>query len=279
MRAHRSHSQLNSYLKCGWSYYLQKVARKPESPCVWLAAGKAFHSATERYDRQYVTTDDDMTDLELDVWRDVFTDEFERELDDIRAIYPDESTWRRAGRPTKDKPNKEDITWWHTAGREMLVDYIKWREDYADVWELASINGEPAIEVEVIEPLGGIPMKGWIDRVFRSKIDGRLVVVDLKSGSRTPASPMQLATYSVQLEPMLGGEQVLWGAWYDARKGSLGEPINLARWSEPLLGKVYTDLDRGITAGIFLPNIDSHCNNCGVAKFCIFNGGREDAAA
>lgn len=271
MRAHRSHSQLNAYQRCGHAYYLQRVARKPELPSVWLPAGKAFHTATEEFDRAVVFNDP----LEVENWEDVFTDAFEAELEIQRKLFPDEKKWRAAGRVTKEKPNKEDVLWWHTFGRELMVKYIDWRITSADVWEIATVNGELGVEVEVTSPLGGVPMKGWVDRLLRSKLDGRLVVVDLKSGSRTPTSPMQLATYSIQLEELLS-EPVLWGAWYNARAGALDEPINLSRWTAQLLGTVYSDLDRGIEQKIFLPNIDTHCKGCGVRDFCVFQGGRED---
>lgn len=275
-RPHRSHSQLNSYLHCGHQYYLTKVRRVAESPSVWLPGGKAFHSTTEEFDLSYAWQDKNLDETRF---LDLFTANFNAELDLLRANDPDESTWRTAGRATKEKPNKEDIAWWHVAGREMVAGYIAWRVSTADIWDIATVNGAPGIEVEVTMPLGGVPMKGWVDRVLRSRRDGRLLVADLKTGSSTPKSPLQLAVYSVQLEPLLGGEQVLWGAFYDARKGTLLEPINLAAWNEPRLGKVYGDLDRGITAGVFLPRIDSHCISCGVRDACIYQGGKEPATA
>lgn len=241
---------------------------------MWLPAGKAFHSATEDFDRAIVLNED----IDDGGWGDVFTEKFEAELDLVRAQFPDETKWRAAGRATKEKPNKEDVLWWHTAGREMVSNYVSWRRETADVYEIATVLDGPGIEVPVTSPLGGVPMRGYVDRLLRAKNDGRLLVVDLKSGSRTPASPGQLATYSVQLEELIG-EPVLWGAWYDARKGGLSEPLNLARWTKPMLGKVYDMLDRGISDGIFLPNIDTHCKGCGVAKFCMFVGGDENLAA
>lgn len=277
MRAHRSHSQLNTFLHCGHQYYLQKVLRLPESPSVWLPAGKAFHSTTEDFDRDVLSSDDGTAvGVNPDFYADLFTTHFEAELDELRKIEPDESKWRRAGKISQLKPNKEDIAWWHTAGREMVRDYITWRVTAADTWEIATVNGAPGIEVEVLSPVGDVPMKGWVDRVLRSKLDDRLVVVDLKSGSRTPTSPMQLALYSIQLERLMG-EPVLWGGFYEARKGRLGDLIDLSVWTESLLGTVYGRLDQAITTGLFLPNIDTHCVSCGVRQFCIYQGGNENA--
>jgi ATP-dependent helicase/DNAse subunit B len=45
--AHRSFSQLSTFLRCQHSYYLGKVAQVPERPAVYLAAGNAVHSMIE----------------------------------------------------------------------------------------------------------------------------------------------------------------------------------------------------------------------------------------
>lgn len=46
--AHRSFSQLSTYLRCQHQYYLSKVAMVPENPAVYLAAGNAVHSMIEQ---------------------------------------------------------------------------------------------------------------------------------------------------------------------------------------------------------------------------------------
>lgn len=244
---------------------------------MYLAAGKAFHTATEKFD---LSCENDPETIAIAVgyplhWEDAFTDAFDAELEAGQVTQPDLAKWKAGGRRTKEKPNKEDVPFWHAYGRELMDLYIQWRADTCEKWEIATVPGKGlAIEIEVTSPVGGVPMKGYIDRVLRDRESGQLVVVDIKTGSRMPSSPMQLALYSVQVEELIA-EPALWGAWYDARKGTLGEPIDLSVWTEGLLGHVYSNLDRAITAGIFLPNIDSHCTGCGVAKFCVYQGGRE----
>lgn len=284
-RQTRSHSQLNDYLHCSHAYYLKRVKHIDESPSVWLAGGKAFHAATETFDRAVYEVglsvgsaslavmhreNDPMLDHEP--WQNVFDQEFHRELDEMRENDPD-STFRTAGRKTKEKLNGEDVDWWQQAGRDFVGRYIDWRTSVGDVLRLAAVEGGPGIEIEVTAPVGGVPMRGYVDRLFADQAD-TLMVVDLKTGSRTPASPMQLALYSVQLE-IERGIRVTWGAWYDARKGALSEPIDLSRFTEQKLGRVYRGLDRGIENGIFLPNIDNHCKACGVRSACIYQGGIE----
>lgn len=274
----RSHSQLNDYLHCSHAYYLKRMRKVQEAPSVWLAGGKAFHSATEMFDEHVeagvgftalVQENDPI--LDVDQWRDVFDDCYGHELDAIRETDPDESTWRAAGRKTKDKPNGEDVAWWRLAGRDMIARYINWRISTHDVLVMATVKGRPGIEVEVTTPIGGVPMRGYVDRVMVDA-SGNHIVIDLKSGSRTPVSLMQLALYSVQLEALMG-VPVSWGAYYDARKGTLGEPADLTRFTPQNLGAVYKNLDRAVDSGIFLPRIDSHCNACSVRRACVYQGG------
>lgn len=48
---HISYSALSTYLTCGYQYYLGRLLGKEEQPSVWSAGGKAFHLATEKWDR------------------------------------------------------------------------------------------------------------------------------------------------------------------------------------------------------------------------------------
>ena len=46
-----SHSQINSWQRCGKAYYLEKIAQVPQAPAVYLATGTALHSAIEHLNR------------------------------------------------------------------------------------------------------------------------------------------------------------------------------------------------------------------------------------
>lgn len=48
---HISHSQITTWLSCGYKYFLTKVKQVPESQTWWLAGGSAVHEATEAYDK------------------------------------------------------------------------------------------------------------------------------------------------------------------------------------------------------------------------------------
>lgn len=277
-RHRRSHSQLNDYLHCSWAFRLKRIKKFPERPSVWLIGGKAFHSAAEDFDRACWQENDLSPWADPLQWINAFNVRFDEYYEEARENDPwhDESWWRTAGRRTKDKPNGEDLTWWRQAGPEFVTKYVDWRVENNHRLKIAAVaDGVPAIEVETDTPLGGVEMASWCDRVLEDTSSGELLLTDIKSGSRTPASPLQLATYAIQLERIFK-RPIVWGAWYDARKGQLSEPIDLTRFDHNNLGLIYSSLDRAANEGIFLPRIDSHCKACGVKEFCVFQGGSEN---
>lgn len=276
-RHRRSHSQFNDYLHCSWAFRLKRINRLQEKPSVWLSGGKAFHSVSEDFDRATWQENDLSQWSDHEQWEAGFDQHFEALLQEEREKNPgiDETQWRTAGRKTKDKPDGEDIDWWRTAGRQFITKYVDWRVATNDTLRIAHLpDGGPAIEVEMHTPLGGVPMSSYADRVFQDQDTGELLLTDMKSGSRTPDTPMQLATYAIQIERIFR-RPIVWGAFYDARKGLLSEPIDLTRFDQDNLGYVYRTLDRAAEEGIFLPNIGSHCKSCGLRDFCIWQGGTE----
>jgi ATP-dependent helicase/DNAse subunit B len=48
---HISYSAFTTYITCGYQYYLNRLLQLPEEPSVWSAGGRAFHSATEEWDK------------------------------------------------------------------------------------------------------------------------------------------------------------------------------------------------------------------------------------
>lgn len=51
---HASYSQIQTYLLCGWQYYLGKVKGYQEEESVWSVGGSAFHKACEVWDLEQV---------------------------------------------------------------------------------------------------------------------------------------------------------------------------------------------------------------------------------
>lgn len=201
-------------------------------------------------------------------------DLFVREFYSSRSEYGDAPSHeiRAAGRPTKDNPNGEDELWWLKHGPPMVQRWIDWRA--ASGWEIwRTPDGRPAIELELFPLFGEVPVKMFIDRVFRIPETGALVVVDLKSGKRTPGSDLQLAFYAAGIKAHFGID-VLFGAYWMARTGDLTPVQNISRFSLPLLTAWVKKFVDAKAAGIFLPHLTEMCRACGVNKYCFAYGGK-----
>lgn len=181
--------------------------------------------------------------------------------------------WRTAGRKTKDKPNGEDLNWWHQAGLEQVIAYRSWLE--MSGWRVVSIDGKPLIEYEVNAAFNGgeTPVKGFIDAVMVTP-NGELVIVDYKTGSRVPAGVQQLALYATMMG-MVGLPTPTMGAWYMTRKGELSPIEDLSRWDKAYFENLFAQLARARNADVYLPHISDMCGSCGVNSFCYAYGGSE----
>ncbi len=49
---HISYSAFTTYLTCGYQYYLGRLLKIEDEPSVWSVGGRAFHEATEMWDKQ-----------------------------------------------------------------------------------------------------------------------------------------------------------------------------------------------------------------------------------
>lgn len=182
----------------------------------------------------------------------------------------DFATARRAGRATKENPNKEDENWWYKQGSVWVDNYIMWRKNNPN-WKIwTTPSGVRAIELELNPIIAGVPVKMFIDRVF--EVNGQLVIVDLKTSARRPASDLQLGFYKIGIEKELGVEVNLGNYWMSRDSGT-GEMIDLSRYTLDSLEYMVEGFDRARKSAIFLPNISS-CNICGLAEHCQFTKGK-----
>ena len=178
----------------------------------------------------------------------------------------DFTTARVAGRATKINPNKEDATWWYEQGSIWTDNYILWRKNNPN-WKLwTTPQGAKAIELELNPIIAGVPVKMFIDRIF--EVDGKLVIVDLKTSRARPQSDLQLGFYKIGVEMMLGVEVNLGNYWMSRESGT-GEMIDLSRYTLDTLEYFVDGFDKARKAGIFLPNLQS-CNFCGLTEHCQF---------
>lgn len=259
-KPHVSYSGLTTWLDCGEKYRLQRIVGINEDPAYYLAGGTAVHTATEAYDNAILTGSMHADAVATAVH--VFTESFQQQLDERPN-----GTWRAAGRKTAAWPNGEDRAWWLANGITQVSAYCDWRRQHAgrlDLW--ATESGVNAVELPV-DPVfpGDIPLKGYIDRVFTSGDD--LIVVDLKTGSREPASALQLGFYAVALEKQYG-VRPKWGAYFMTRKGELGQLIDLTHYTESMLAYQLRQFVKAVTSGIFVPHVSMLCSGCGVKDAC-----------
>jgi len=175
-------------------------------------------------------------------------------------------TARRAGRATIANPNKEDGNWWNTQGSIWVDNYILWRKNNPN-WKIwTTPQGARAIELQLNPVIAGVTIKMVIDRIF--EVDGKLVIVDLKTSAKRPTSDLQLGFYKVGLEQTLGIE-INTGNYWMSRESGTGDMIDLSRYTLDTLEYFAEGFDKARKAGIFLPNLSS-CNFCGLTEHCQF---------
>ncbi|WP_113705477.1 RecB family exonuclease [Nonomuraea lactucae] len=258
MPEHRSVSQLTSYASCGESYRLSKVARAPQTPAAWFAQGVAVHAAIERWERTYREHSPETAIA----W---FEEAFDREAAKMLEVEPDINNWLCPGRtkPDVDLANRID------RGRVQVSGYIE-QALASKLQVLELLPGEPAAEVPFTIDLDGITVIGYIDLIM---VDpwGRPLVRDIKTGSKRPVSPMQLAVYRHAVFD-LTGDAVEWGDYYMAKDNKALDPIPLSPYTRDMVTTWFKQMDASEKAGNYLPNPGDHCNTCPVRRFCSVMG-------
>lgn len=177
--------------------------------------------------------------------------------------------WRKAGRTTKDKPNGEDLEFWRTSGLEQVEGYATWLNKTG--WKIATIGGGPAIELEVRAEFGGVEVLGYADCVYETP---SLMLVDYKTGSKTPLSWMQMCLYAQAIERQYGVRPVM-GAYFMTRKAELSTPERLDMYHDGYFDSVFSQLAQARENGPFLPNVGDQCRTCDVAYACYARSGPE----
>lgn len=218
MASHWSFSQWNQFTSCGHQFKLARIDRVPQVPSVAAVAGRAFHSWTEMFDLGYSPD-----------WEEELAEAVQSEWDKTGC---EPSEWKVSGRATKANPNKDDLDVWLFLGQELCQKYEAWSG--ATKLKIAmdlppDANGntsgiEYALNVELNSELSYV---AYLDRVGFNEY-GQLGVWDIKTGSRMPKS-VQMGTYVAGAKAH--GLPLSWGAYYNARKGELTEPMSLSQWA------------------------------------------------
>lgn len=264
---HLSYSGDSTHGECPKRYELSYITGAPRKGAVWFVGGKAVHRATEEWDR----AEHSRQKIDLPAaWKRIFNEE----LDQARRDDPAEGAWHKAG-TSKDNPEGESAAvWYSTLGPAQVESYIAWRKRMPyTIWETP--DGRPAIELDVCGPMPGmgeVEFKGFIDRVFVNRFTQALAVVDIKTGSRKPDSPLQFGVYAAAVKERYG-VTVPEGAAFLTRRGILTEPWDLTKYTPEYIGRRFAGLYAAIQAGHFAPRMGHHCVLCGVKTACYAQDG------
>lgn len=268
---HLSYSQKNTLTTCSWQWALERGLGVPQRPSWATVAGNAVHTATEWWDHwtlagEWVT---DRGRIET-----LFHDAFDQEIKKRLEQEPDYTTadWRASGRASKQWPEKENEAFWRSQGPGHVMSWVTWRTNNPQ-WEIVNIPDLiVGIEVEFTTELGGVPVRGYIDRVFH-RAEVEIMVVDIKSGSRTPDSAGQLGTYAVALEEQYGITPA-WGSYWMSRQGGTTEPVDMRMWPKARLDHDYRVAQEIRERGLFTPKESSMCSGCSVRDWCLAVNGK-----
>lgn len=254
--------------KCGEKYRLTRLLKIPEPPGWANVGGTAVHETTEVFDREgNLNPSPEQVRREFE---EHFAKEIESQVSRFEGAFTP-SDFHRAGRASKQWPNKEDDAWWLHHGPTFVHNWLNFRR--TSPYTLISIDDTLAVELHATVELGGLPVELYIDRVLEHASFG-LIIVDLKSGANMPKDPMQLAIYAEGLHQTYG-LRPRWGQYFDCRKGVSSQSYDLDQWPKSRLDFEFGQVRKMQTEGIFLPNPSNLCSSCGVREFCLtMNGSR-----
>ena len=205
-------------------------------------------------------------------FQELWNETLQHELEDERSGDYQPEQFYRSGRASKEFPDKEDPSWWAKKGPEFVGMWETWRDASGlDIW--TTPDGEPAIEIKVEAQRGTEKVLCYIDRVMVDEHD-RLYIVDLKTGSQTPAWPRQLALNNLGLLHTFG-VWATYGGFWSGRKGGIDPDWSDLRiyteewlWEQVRVAREIRDQQ------LFAAQPGNLCKSaCGVAPYCKAVGG------
>lgn len=273
---HMSYSQIGG-MSCGTQYRLSRLEPGVVERPRWAnVGGTGLHSAVEWFEKQvakapgnveYARSRIEIAGGIFNIWQQHFGQALVDQSMATPSVPP--SQWKESGRHVK-----EGYTWWLTQGEDMLRRYLDGRlveiEQNARVI-MGSQGVDLMVEHEGVLDVEGVPVKVVLDQVWRAgAYPGAVVIEDLKSGGWAPDGTFQLGLYAWYLRKTLGYEGQILGRFWDARKGTYGEPVDLIEkhpWEEVQL-RVLPEVAKK-KALLFSPNPSfGGCKSCMVSHAC-----------
>lgn len=181
---------------------------------------------------------------------------------------------RVAGRRTQANPAGEDEAWWLANGPLMVQRWMDWRQQSGwSIW--TAPDGRPGIELELHPVFDGVEVRMFLDRVMVVPTSGSLVIVDLKSGRRSPGSDFQLGFYRAGVEQTFG-VSIEFGAYWMARLGEM-KVQEIGRFTPGVMSHWLKQFAAARRENIYVPHLTDKCRACGVHDHCYAFGGRRSA--
>lgn len=194
-------------------------------------------------------------------WLEIFNEEVR--LTEEKTGIPS-SEWKTAGRKTASRPDGEDIAFWQSDGLKQAESYQKWLEQSG--WSIATMpDGRPGVEWDADVQFGGTPVRLIVDAIYQVGED--LVVVDYKTGSRTPFGMIQAGLYASAIE-RLYNVRPKFGAFFMTRTGALDDLIDLGHLTKDYYDYVYAAMNHSVMAGYFPPSVGDSCRMCSFIEKC-----------
>lgn len=162
----------------------------------------------------------------------------------------------------------QDVERWREMGPALVAKYIEWYEAHEDISVWTAPDGRPAIELDLTVSFGGVEVRCIIDQVLQAGT--ALIVVDLKSGSKTPENMQQLGIAACALELTYGVRPKYGTLFMHKMNKPFLPPVVLDgyEYSVEFFTSQFAMLDRGIRAGVFVAKPGKQCDRCGVAGSC-----------
>jgi len=249
----RSVSQLKSWAQCGEKFYLERIQRRrmPKRPAPWTLMGIAVHDSIMEWEE---------TKHELDIIA-YYYRLYDELAEEAWRDQPDPLYWFL---PPNAKYVDKAIKTYRERGAEQLRVYIDAFESRP--WEILCLEREFEID------LGGVLVKGTVDRVLYFVDEDWYLVEDLKTGTvKDEADHRQLGFYAFVARE-LWELPVRDGRYWYLKANRPSETYDLSRFDREFWTDQFARLDTAIHLGIYLPNPGSHCQLCPVRPWCSTQG-------
>lgn len=250
---HRSVSQHNSFVRCSWSYKLNRIDKVWQRPASWLSQGLGVHVAMEEWERSERTKSREEL---IEIYR----EEFIRSVNEQAEDTPNFDYWFGSG----PYSGPVDLERRFGVGETQLLGLLDYCEQSKDViWETP--DNDKAIELEFNVELGGVMVKGFIDQIVETP--SGLIVRDIKTGSK-PGDIFQLATYSEAIR-IMHGVTINLGDYLMGKTGKPTKPIEITDEDRAGVHESFEWLEKEIQAGNFEPSPERNkCAMCSVQLSC-----------